>query len=62
MSGQMMSFQEKQKIVDEYLSDHDIYGEFVPVLFDMRGYSAFVDQNNLNSNIITEEIMSKFEE
>ena len=61
MSGQMKSFQKKQKTIDDYLSEHDIYGEFDPVLFDMRGYSAYIEQNNLKSSDITEEIMRRFD-
>ena len=61
MNEQMMSFKEKQKIIDDYLAAHDIYGKFVPELFDMRNYSKFVEKNNLKPCNITDDIMHHFE-
>ena len=60
MSGQTLLCDEKQQLVEEYLLEHDIYGEFVPAPFDMRAYADFVAAHNLSGHDITEEMLKQF--
>ena len=55
MNGQMKSFKEKQKIADDYIMRTNPYEKDVPFKFDLRGYAAYVTNNNLGfSNLKTE--------
>ena len=60
MNGQMMSFKEKNTIVDNFISRINPYEKPHPLKFDLRGYSKYVTENNLSADEITDKIMEKF--
>lgn len=60
MTGQMKSFKEKQNMVDEFVSQMNIY-ETQPLLkFDFHGYAKYVKENNLTNQTITDSVMNHF--
>jgi len=60
MNGQMLSCKEKEKLIEEYIEKINPYQPLVPLKFDLRKYSAYVSENNLKEQNITEDILKKF--
>ena len=60
MNGQMSSFEEKKKIVDNYLAQTDVYKPLVSLKFDLRGYADYVEKNNIDSRDVTDDILEMF--
>lgn len=58
MNGQTKK--SKQQIVDEYIKRVNPYEKPQPIAFDLRGYAAYIEANNLKAADITPEIMNKF--
>lgn len=60
MSGQMKTFEEKQRMMDEFIEKTNPYKESEPLRFDLRGYAEYIKKNNIKSDMITEDIMALF--
>lgn len=58
MSGQMKK--SKRQIVDDFIKRVNPYEKPQPIAFDLRGYAAFVAQNDLKAKDITPEMMKRF--
>lgn len=54
------SFEKKQKLVDEFLKNNNVYEPKTFENFDMHAYSKYIRDNNLSSEDITFEIMNMF--
>ena len=37
----------KQKVVDEYMQDYNLYEKHEPLQFDLRGYAQYVKERKL---------------
>lgn len=44
-----LSFDEKQKIVEEYIQKVNPYKDLEPLNFDLRGYAEYVKEHNVSS-------------
>ena len=60
MTGQTKSFEEKQRMIDEYILKNDPYRKLSPLKFNMRQYAKYVKENNLKPENISNAIMSMF--
>ena len=60
MSGQTMTFEEKQRLIDSFIQSVDPYKKPEPLRFDLRKYADYVKKNNLKGENITEAIMAQF--
>lgn len=58
MNGQMKK--SKRQIVEEYINLVNPYETPKPIAFDLRGYAAYIRENNLKAEDITPEIMEMF--
>lgn len=47
MTGQMKSYKDKQKMAEDFILRTDPYKKQESLKFDLRGYAAYVTQNNL---------------
>ena len=50
----------KQKVVDEYMQDYNLYEKHEPLKFDLRGYAQYVKERDLKPEAITLEILALF--
>ena len=50
----------KQKVVDEYMQDYNLYEKHEPLQFDLRGYAQYVKERDLKPEAITLEIRALF--
>lgn len=60
MNGQMKSFEERQKIADDFITRIDPYEKHIPMRFDFHGYANYVKENGLTNETITESVMEQF--
>lgn len=60
MSGQTMSYEEKVKIMDEYLEKYNPCKPLEPLQFDLHGYCEYISEHNIPSDQIDESIWSMF--
>lgn len=60
MSEPVMSFEEKQKFVQEYIRKHDPYAPKDPFRFRMREYVDYIQKHNIKTEDISDDLMSKF--
>ena len=58
MTGQTKK--SKNQIVEEYLRRVNPYEKPQPVVFDLRGYAAYIRAKGLKGKDITPEIMNRF--
>lgn len=61
MNGQMKTFEEKTKMIENFFENQntsDIKNENLK--FDMRGYQKFLNENNIHGLDVTKDIMNKF--
>lgn len=61
MNGQMKSFKEKQRIVDNFIARVKPYEKITPLKFDLRGYSAYLKEHNIPGNNVPEHVMKMFQ-
>lgn len=61
MNGQMKSFSEKQKMVDDFIARINPYEKQPPLRFDFHGYAKYVKEHGLTNQTITDSIMQKFQ-
>ena len=61
MNGQMTSFSEKQKLVDEFNIRIRPYEEHENLHFDLRGYAKYLKEHGLSGKEVSEEIIKKFQ-
>ena len=60
MNGQKLSYNEKQKKMDEYIVRMNPYKKLVPLKFNLRAYASYVEDNNINPKDITMDIVQMF--
>ena len=60
MNEQTLFFDEKQNMVDEYVNRVNIYEAHTPFIFDFRGYKKYLDDNKIQNESITEEMVLNF--
>ena len=56
----MMTEETKNHMVEEYLRRVNSYEKPQPVVFDLRGYAAYIRAKGLKGKDITPEIMNRF--
>ena len=61
MNGQTTLFNEKQKMVDDYVKKVDLYGDYKPFKFDLRGYARYIEEHSIPRNNVPKEIMDMFD-
>lgn len=61
MNGQMKSFKERQKIVDDFITRINPYEVHTHMRFDFHGYAKYVKENGLTNETITQSVMEQFQ-
>lgn len=61
MSGQMVSFDEKQRIADEFIERTNPYRPYEPLEFNLRDYLQYLEDHNIDNRHIPNEVMQKFQ-
>ena len=49
-----------QEIVDDFIARVDPYMDLTPLKFDLRGYSRYLSENNLDGRDVPEEVIERF--
>lgn len=49
-----------QEIVDDFIERVDPYMDLKPLKFDLRGYSRYLSENNLDGRDVPEEVIERF--
>lgn len=61
MNGQTKLFNEKQKIVDDFIARINPYEKQPSLRFDFHGYAKYVKDHGLTNQTITESVMRRFQ-
>ncbi len=61
MSGQTLSFEQKNKLVDDFIRRVNPYEKQPGLSFDLRGYSKYVEEHNIPRNNVPESVMKMFQ-
>ena len=61
MNGQTKSFEERKKIVDDFITRINPYEKHTLMRFDFHGYANYVKKKGLTNETITESIMEQFQ-
>jgi len=60
MSGQTMSFSEKQKVMDDFIERVDPYKKQDNLIFDLRGYAKYLEKNAIPGNRVPDDVVRMF--
>ena len=51
---------ERKKAIDEYLKRVNVYQKREPLNFDLRGYTAYLEEHGIDGKNVPEEVVEKF--
>ena len=60
MKGQLKSFKDKQRLVDDYALRIDPYKKLVALRIDLRQLAKYVKEKNLKPDEVTRDIVAMF--
>lgn len=60
MNGQTKSYKEKQNLIDEFIERVNPYERKEPLRFNLREYSRYIDENNIDRKNVPESVMKMF--
>lgn len=60
MSGQTMSFSEKQKLMDDFIERTKPYEKHESLNFDLRGYAKYLEENSISGKDVPKEVVERF--
>ena len=61
MNGRTKSFKEKQNLIDEFIERVNPYEQKEPLRFNLREYSRYIDENNIDRKNVPESVMKMFQ-
>lgn len=60
MNGQTKLFNERQKIMEEFILASKPYEKTPKLQFDLRGYSKYLKEHNIAGNTVPKEVVEFF--